>query len=109
MSRRLNELHAADFDDAVLLLDFEPGGFRIENDLAHLQLYRPGQQAVDGDVGELIDVFIAFMSRMSLDPMPFDILRRRGRIQQLPQILILDRLARRRAPAARLPIAAAIR
>ncbi len=31
----VEELHATDFDDAVLLLDLEPRGFRIENDLAH--------------------------------------------------------------------------
>jgi hypothetical protein len=31
----VKELHAANFDDAVRLLNFEPGGFRIENDLTH--------------------------------------------------------------------------
>ena len=31
------EFHAADFNDPVLLFDFEPGGFRVENDLAHLK------------------------------------------------------------------------
>jgi hypothetical protein len=33
----IDELHAADFNDPVLLFDFEPGGFRIEDDLAHLK------------------------------------------------------------------------
>ena len=29
----VEQLHATDFDDAVLLLNLEPRGFRIENDL----------------------------------------------------------------------------
>jgi hypothetical protein len=32
----IEELHAAYFNDAVILFDFKAGGFRIENDLAHL-------------------------------------------------------------------------
>ena len=31
----IEEFDAADFDDAMLLLDFEAGGFRVENDLPH--------------------------------------------------------------------------
>src|ERR1700678_2543783 len=44
------------------------------------------------------------MSRMSFDPMPFNVLLCGRGIQQLPQILILDGGPRRRAPAARLPV-----
>ena len=36
----IDEFNAADFNDPVLQFDFEPGGFRIENDLAHLKVYR---------------------------------------------------------------------
>jgi hypothetical protein len=79
----IEELHAAYLDDSVLLFDFEPRGFRIQHDLAHQGLPRR-QQAVDGDVGQLIHVFIAFMSRMSFDPMPLDVLSRDGGVQQLP-------------------------
>jgi hypothetical protein len=31
----IEEFDAADFDDAMLLLDLEAGGFRVENDLPH--------------------------------------------------------------------------
>jgi hypothetical protein len=31
----IHEFDAADLDDAMLLLDFQAGGFRIEDDLAH--------------------------------------------------------------------------
>jgi hypothetical protein len=31
----VDEFDAADFDDAMLLLDFEPRGFGVEHDLAH--------------------------------------------------------------------------
>ncbi len=31
----IEQLHATDFDDAVLLFDFKTRGFRIENDLTH--------------------------------------------------------------------------
>src|SRR5580704_15392247 len=36
----VKQLHATDFDDAMLLLNLEPGGFRIKNDLAHPKIYR---------------------------------------------------------------------
>ncbi len=36
----VEDLHAADFDDAVRLLDLEARGFRIQYDLAHLKIYR---------------------------------------------------------------------
>ena len=36
----VEQLHATDFDDAVLLLNFEPRGFCIENDLPHSKIYR---------------------------------------------------------------------
>src|ERR1700719_2401833 len=36
----IEQLHAAYFDDAVLLFDFETRGFSIENDLAHSEYYR---------------------------------------------------------------------
>jgi hypothetical protein len=36
----IEEFHAADLNDSVLLFDFQPGGFRIEHDLAHLKGYR---------------------------------------------------------------------
>ena len=36
----VKELHATDFDDAMLLLNFEPRCFRIENDLPHFKIYR---------------------------------------------------------------------
>ena len=32
----IEQFHAADLDDAVLVFHFEAGGFRIENDLAHV-------------------------------------------------------------------------
>ncbi len=80
----IEELHAADFDDAMLLFDFEARGLGIENDLPHQSLTLPANRRSMATIGELIDVFIAFMSGMSLDPMPFDILRRRGRIELLP-------------------------
>ena len=32
----VDQLHAADLNDAVLLLDFQSRGFSIENDLTHL-------------------------------------------------------------------------
>jgi len=31
----VEQLHAADLDDAVIMLDFEAGGFRVEDDLTH--------------------------------------------------------------------------
>jgi hypothetical protein len=31
----IENLHAADLDDPVLLFDLEAGGFSIENDLTH--------------------------------------------------------------------------
>jgi hypothetical protein len=31
----IEDLHAADFNDAMVLLNLETGGFRIKNDLAH--------------------------------------------------------------------------
>ena len=79
----IEKLHTADFNDAVLLFDFEAGGFRIENDLAHFYLL-PGQHAIDGEVGKLIDVFITLMTGVPLHPVPFDILRRYGGVQRLP-------------------------
>ena len=62
----VENLHAADFDDAVLLFDFQAGGFRIKNDLAHLKGYRAASRRSIATLASLIDVFIAFMSRMSL-------------------------------------------
>ena len=67
-------------------------------------IYRPASRRSMASIRQLIDVLVAVMARMPLDPMPFDVLRRGGRIQPLPQILILDRLARGGAPAARLPV-----
>jgi hypothetical protein len=36
----IEQLHATDFDDTVLLFNFKTGGFSIENDLAHSESYR---------------------------------------------------------------------
>src|SRR5450432_1691944 len=36
----VENLHATDFDDAVLLLHLESRGFGIQNDLAHSRIYR---------------------------------------------------------------------
>jgi hypothetical protein len=46
----------------VLLFDFKTCGFRIENDLTHSEILPHCQHAIDCIVGELINVFIAFMS-----------------------------------------------
>ena len=35
----IEQLDAADFNDPVLLLNLETRGFRIENDLPHLNVY----------------------------------------------------------------------
>ena len=77
------ELDAANLDDAMVLFDLEAGGLGIENDLPH-QALPSRQQAVDGAIRQLIDVFIAFVTGMSLDPMPLDILPRHGLIELLP-------------------------
>ena len=77
------ELDAADLDDAMVLFDFEAGGLGVENDLSH-QTLPSRQQAVDGAIRELIDVLIAFVTGMSLDPVPLDILPCRGLIELLP-------------------------
>jgi hypothetical protein len=79
----IHEFDAADLDDAVLQLDFEARGFRIENDLAHVCLLSR-EQPVDREIRERIDEFVAVMARVPLDPMPFDILRRERRIEPLP-------------------------
>ena len=77
------KLQTADFDDAMLTIDFEAGGLRIEDDLTHANL-TARQQPVYGAIGQLIHVLVAVVAGMPADPMPFDILRRRGRIELLP-------------------------
>jgi len=79
----IDHLDAADLDDAMLLLDLEAGGLRIEYDLAH-QPSASRQHLVDRTIGEGVDVLIAFISGMSFYPMPFDILRRRGGVEPFP-------------------------
>jgi hypothetical protein len=76
----IHQLDTADLDDAMLLFDLQTRGLGIQYDLAHQRLPRR-QHAVDRNVGQLIDVFIACMSGMPLHPYPFDVLHRRGRIQ----------------------------
>ncbi len=80
----VHEFDATDLDDAVLQLDLEARGFRIENDLAHAILLTL-EQPVDRLIRERIDEFVAVMARMSLDPMPGDVLRGDRRIEALPQ------------------------
>ncbi len=80
----IEELDAANFDDAMAVVRLRGRWSRYRERLAASGLYPPRQQAIDGAIRELIDVLIAFMSGMSLDPMPLDILPRRGRIELLP-------------------------
>jgi hypothetical protein len=79
----VENFNAADFDDPMVLFDFEARGFRIENDLTH-QILPSRQQVIDGEVCELVDIFILFVSGVAFDPVPFDVLRRRGDIELLP-------------------------
>jgi hypothetical protein len=80
----VDQLDAADLDDAMVLFDFETRGLCVQHDLTHYSLLTLGQHFVDRNVGQLIDVFIAFMTGMTLHPNPFDVLRRHGQIQFLP-------------------------
>ena len=50
-----------------------------------------------------IGALIALMAGMALDPVPFDIVASQLFVQHRPQIGVLDRLFRRRAPAIALP------
>ncbi len=115
----IHELHAADLDDPVACARLEARGFRVENDLAH-QLRRlfisertvrvscptlpsTGQHFVQPSIGELVGTLVLGVARVSLDPMPGHVVTLGGRGERLPQVLVLDRLLIRRAPAARTP------
>src|SRR5690606_27601096 len=61
------------------------------------------KQRVDGLVGELVGALVARIAGVSAHPAPGNAMSVTGRIQRLPQVLVLHRLPVRGAPAARLP------
>src|SRR5262245_22676494 len=59
---------------------------------------------IDGAVGELVDALVTRDSRMSLDPVPLELVFLRERVELLPQVLVLDGLLVGGFPAAALPV-----
>src|SRR6185437_9554770 len=62
-----------------------------------------GPHRIDRLVGQTVDTLIAGITGMTLHPAPFDLMPGRQRVEPLPKILVLDRLAVRGLPAARFP------
>src|SRR5688500_7563542 len=61
-------------------------------------------ELVDAAVRERIDALVAGVARVALHPMPFEDVVLHERVERLPQILILHRLAVGGLPAARFPV-----
>src|SRR5690606_24156759 len=53
---------------------------------------------------EAIDALVAGIAAVALDPAPIDAMPRAGRVQPLPQVLVLDRVAAGGAPVAAQPV-----
>ena len=93
-----HEFDTADLDDAMTLRDLEACGFRIENDLSRWARSLP-EERIDRGVCQAIHALIPGHTRVTLDPVPFDLVLSGNRIEAFPQILILDRLLVSRFPA----------
>ncbi len=92
---------------AVAVGKFESGGFGVEDDLAHGAKGYQLAQFVDAAVRERVGALVLRMAGVAAHPVPLDVVRGSERIELLPQVLVLDRLAVGRAPAAALPVRAA--
>ena len=103
----VDELDAADLDDAMIELGLQARGLRVEHDLSHgPRVYRNAwlRQCVDRRIGEAVDTLVAGHAGVTGHPVPLDLVPGGELGEPLPQILVLHRLAVRGAPAARLPV-----
>src|SRR5690606_20719026 len=95
------QLDAADLDDAVALLPGKAGGLGVQYDLAHARClpeffrFSPRQP---------VHPLVVGMAGVTLDPVPAYPMPAGGRLQALPEVLVLHRFAAGGLPAAADPV-----